>query len=351
MFKRSDVKDIYSLSPMQEGMLFHYIIDKDVNMFFEQMNLRIEGEIHHHLFQTAFNQLVEKYDVLRTVFVFKNTPKPRQVVLKKREAVVRFEDLSRVMEDEKEREVTSFKKKERETKYDLTRDIPMRFSLVKISAREYEIVWSFHHIIMDGWCTAILLKEILSIYGRFLRGESVDLSYSAPYSDYIRWLEKQDKDAGLNYWRTYLEDYETPAVLPKTGAAKGNALQEELTFQIPRGLGDQLKKIAHENQLTLNSIFQLTWGILLQNYNNTDDVIFGSVVSGRPADLPDVETIIGLFMNTIPIRVKTQPGAAFIDVLKKLQQDMPASRQFDYMPLVEVQATTPLKQALVDHVI
>ncbi|MCP4151600.1 MAG: amino acid adenylation domain-containing protein [bacterium] len=351
MFKRSDVKDIYSLSAMQEGMLFHYIIDKDTNIFFEQLNLRIHGEIRHSLFQQAFNKLVEKYDVLRTVFVYKNTPKPRQVVLKKREATVGFEDLSRGVEDEKEKEVANFKKKERETKYNLTRDIPMRFSLVKISENKYEIVWSFHHIIMDGWCTAILLKEILSYYGRFLRGETVILSDSAPYSDYIRWLEKQDKDTGLDYWRNYLEDYETPAILPKTGSGAGNTVQAELTFQIPRELGSCLKGIAHDNQVTLNSIFQLAWGILLQNYNKTSDVIFGSVVSGRPTELANVETIIGLFMNTIPLRVKSQPGEKFIHMLKKLQQDMVASRQFDYMPLVEVLATTPLKQALVDHVI
>ncbi len=352
MFNRSDVKDMYSLSPMQEGMLFYYILNKGSTVFIEQMNFRIEGKLDQGLFEQAFNKLVEKYDVLRTIFVYKNTPKPRQVVLKKRNASIHFQDLSHLEGEEKEREVNTFRKEDREKNYDLSKDIPMRFSLLKLAEEEYEIVWSFHHIIMDGWCMAILLKEILYIYSLLKKGKPVQLPFVPPYSDYIRWLEKQDKDTGTRYWQTYLADYENPAVMPAAQEGKVyQYVQGEREFKIHRSFTAELKQRANENKVTLNILFQAAWGLLLQKYNNTDDVVFAAVVSGRPSELPGVESIIGLFMNTLPVRVKTQPGQTFRELMVKLKESVALVNKYDYVPLVDIQANSKLKRELLNHVV
>ena len=207
MFKKSDVADIYSLSPMQEGMLFHHISDQKSSAYFEQVSYRVNGELDYRLFEQAFNKLLERYDILRTVFVYKSTPKPRQVVLRKREATIYFEDISHLEEEEKKRYIEGFKKTDRERGFDLSADILTRYSILKRGDNCHEVIWSCHHIIMDGWCNAILIRELLSIYSYLKNGGHsfpAGLTRTAPYSTYIRWLEKQDSHEGLGYWKEIL---------------------------------------------------------------------------------------------------------------------------------------------------
>ena len=159
MFKKSDVTDMYSLSPMQEGILFHYLMDEKTGIFMEQTSAEIKGELDIELLNRAFNRLIDRYDVLRTVFVYKRASKPRQVLLKAREAKVYVDDISHLDESEKTVRLEAFKRRDRETRFDLSKDIPIRFSLLKLSDSSYMIVLTFHHIIMDGTSHKILEQE------------------------------------------------------------------------------------------------------------------------------------------------------------------------------------------------
>jgi len=160
------------------------------------MSYSVSGEIHYNSFDQAFKKLIQRHDVLRTVFVHKKSSKPRQVVMRKRNASVYYEDISHLKEGEMHRFIETFKNEDKETGFDLSIDIPIRLAVLKTSGQEYEIIWSFHHIIMDGWCAAVLMKEMLQIYTALRKGEEVDLPAVTPYKEYIKWLEKTRPGSG-----------------------------------------------------------------------------------------------------------------------------------------------------------
>jgi len=351
VFNENDVKDMYSLTPMQEGMLFHYLMDKQSFHYFEQTRCRLKGQLDLKLFNLAFHQLIQRHDILRTIFIYKKSRKPRQIVLKRREASVGFEDISHMQESERSRYIKSFDNKDRETGFDLSKDIPLRCSILKTSETDFVLIWSFHHIIMDGWCSAILIKEILHIYSCLKNNETVNLPTPVPYSTYIKWLERQNKGKGIHFWKTYLENYETPAVIPQFKKKKKEKTKElEHSFSIPKNLCQEFDRLSGKYGVTTNVLFRAVWGILLQKYNNTHDVVFGAVVSGRPSDIPGIEGMVGLFINTVPVRIEGEGEKRFEDLLKRVQTDMVRSRSFEYIPLAEIQSNSLLKRDLLNHI-
>ena len=352
MFKRSDVINIYFLTPMQEGMLYHYILDKKSSAYFEQNTMDINGTLDLNLVEKTFNKLIEKYDVLRTVFLYKGLKRPRQVLLKAREAKVEFKDISWLEDEKKTETLIDLEEKDREKGFDLEKDIPMRILMVKTNEERYKLIWSFHHIIMDGWCLAIIIKDFLDLYKKLKNGDNIKIKPMTPYSTYIKWLEKKDKSEAIDYWMEYLKGYEEKAVVPEIKNFRGNEYNsKEKRIKIDKDLTNKLKTIAKKYGLTINTVFEVIWGILLSRYNNTEDVVFGSVVAGRSADIPDIENMVGLFINTIPIRIKYEKGDSFIDLARKVQYSDNKSRKYDYVPLAEIQSSSELKQQLINHIL
>jgi len=350
---KADVKDIYSLSPMQQGMLFHYLADEKSSIYFEQLSIRIVGDIDPRLLEQAFTILTRRHDILRTVFVYKSSEKPRQVVLKHRDAPVYFEDISHLEEEKKAACIEQLKNKDREKGFNLSADVLLRYTVIKVSDTLYELLWSFHHIIMDGWSNAILIKEWLSLYQGLKEGRSMDLPAVVPYSRYIKWLETQDKQEGLDYWKYYLEGYDSRSSIPKTRKPfyDGQVEQESFKFEFDPVSTRALIKMSTRNNVTLNTLFLAIWGVLLQIYNNTEDVVFGAVTSGRSADINGIEEMIGLFINTIPVRVRGEGGQEFITLVKRLQTELNQSRKYEHLPLAEIQAGSLLKANLLDHIV
>ncbi|MCP5050325.1 MAG: non-ribosomal peptide synthetase, partial [bacterium] len=201
---KTAVKDMYPLSPMQEGMLFHHITDPSSPAYFEQISYSVEGEMDHEIFDRAFNRLIERYDILRTVFLHEKVKRPLQVVFRKRSARVHYEDISTLAETQTTAFLSEFRENDKRAGFDLSKDLPIRIAIIKTSPVAYEIVWSYHHIIMDGWCSVILIKEMGHIYRQLKSGGDIRLPAALPYGKYIKWLEKQDKKTGLDYWKTYL---------------------------------------------------------------------------------------------------------------------------------------------------
>ncbi|MFC0215899.1 amino acid adenylation domain-containing protein [Paenibacillus chartarius] len=349
-FKKEHVKDMYYLSPMQEGMLFHTLLHPG-GAYFEQMTVRIRGELDIALFEQSMNRIIERYDVFRTTFLYEKIKRPVQVVLKQRSLQIEVVDVTGLPADEQLARLETFKRKDRETGFDLSRDIPTRMIVFKLGAGEYEMIWSHHHILMDGWCLGIIINELFKIYGHLKRGETPALPPVQPYSTYIQWLEKQNKEEALGYWRELLGDYEQAASLPKRAAPGGLYKQAELKFSFGVDLSRRLQELASKCQVTLNTLFQTLWGVLLQRYNHTDDIVFGSVVSGRPSELPGIETMVGLFINTIPVRIRSAGTETFSELTAAVQRLAVASERFDYMPLYEIQNVTPLKQDLLNHIV
>ncbi len=352
---RKNVEDVYSLSPLQEGILFHHIMDEKSTAYFVQAVITLNGEVDVDLFEKTFNKTIEKYDILRTVYTYKKTKKPRQVVLKKREMQIFFKDISLLGEETKTKFINNFKREDEKKGFNLARDIPMRISIIKMSSAVYTIVWSFHHIIMDGWCMGIIFRDLMRMYRAFQKGEPVKLEPVTPYKNYIKWLEKQDKEKGLRYWKEYLEGYEQQAKLPGARtttqpSADNNYRFGEYYFLIEETLTTDLNKIAVKNQVTINTVFQTLWGVLLQVYNNTEDVVFGAVVSNRPSEIEGIEQMVGLFINTVPVRIKSEGSVGFSQLLGKVRQNAALSRPYEYLSLAEIQAISPLSRQLIHHI-
>ncbi len=358
MQTKGNIQDIYPLTPMQEGMLFHALADSASSAYFEQMSYRLHGELDIEIVKKSLTQLFKRYDILRTAFIHEGLERPMQVVLKERECGFFYQDIANLQgDDAKETFVRELKEKDRLQHFNLSRDVLMRVAVLKLREKEYEFTWSNHHILMDGWCIGILISDFFEIYNSYLDNRPWRLPEVKPYRNYILWLEKQDRKESKNYWKKYLEGYEETASIPTLKPA--NPLEEEeyrvnnVPLILKTGESEKLNQLMAAYHVTLNTIVQTLWGILLGRYVGRQDVVFGSVVSGRPPEVAGVESMVGLFVNTIPVRVAydDQKDITFSQLLKRTQENALAGEPYHYHPLAEIQSETALKQQLLDHLL
>ncbi|MGY0701602.1 plipastatin non-ribosomal peptide synthetase PpsC [Bacillus subtilis] len=350
MPQQPEIQDIYPLSFMQEGMLFHSLYDEQSRAYFEQASFTINGQLDLERFQKSMDAVFDRYDIFRTAFIYKNVAKPRQVVLKQRHCHVHVEDISHLNEKDKEHCTEAFKEQDKSKGFDLQTDVLMRISILKWAPDHYVCIWSHHHILMDGWCLGIVIKDFLHIYQALGKGQFPDLPPVQPYGTYIKWLMQQEREEAADYWKKRLQHFEKASPLPKRTDQMSDGTLQQITFTIPEKETSELQKIAAACGATLNTVFQALWGIMLQKFNRRDDAVFGSVISGRPSELKDVENMVGLFINTIPIRVQSD-FLSFSDLVSGMQKDMTEAEAYSYFPLYDIQAQSALKQELIDHII
>ena len=346
------IEDVYLLSPLQNGILYHSLRDDDVTVYFMQFCYRINGEFHPEKIREAFDILFERHEVLRTGFNYDDLKKPVQMVLKERRIEYHYVDL-RTSGDLAAREAEVVRRKERDKTrgFDLRKDALMRVTILQVDENAFEIIWSFHHILMDGWCLSILTNELFEAYYALVAGKQPQLPPVTPYKRYMEYLAKQDEGKALAYWKEYLAGMEEPTPIPVLGTPKeGNGFdlkQEMLTLD--EATSRKLEAIAQEQGTTINSVIQALWGILLGQYNNTDDVVFGTIVSGRPASIPGIETMIGLFINAIPVRVSMAGEQAFTELVDTVQKQAIAGADHHYCQLADIQSQSALGAKLFDH--
>nr|WP_269671021.1 non-ribosomal peptide synthetase [Paenibacillus sp. 481] len=367
-----DLENVYALTPMQKGMLFHSLIDADSGAYFEQMTFDLQGSFNLELFKQSFRELIERHQIFRTNFYSDWQGQPLQIVYRSKEIEFIVEDLrglratavagdklELVSDTEHDDYMTSYladyARRDKEKGFNLAEDTLMRLTILRTAEQAHHLIWSNHHIMMDGWCMSLVTQEVFAVYYALLEQKTPKLPPVTPYSEYIKWLEQQDDHAAARYWSHYLADYEQNAVLPQ-GQLQGKEQNvkydaEALTFELSKSLTDQMQQTAKQYQVTINSLLQTAWGAILQKYNGSQDVVFGGVVSGRPSDIPDVENMIGLFINTIPIRIRNEVDEPFAEVMKKVQTQAVASSEYDFYPLYETQMLTTQKQQLIDHII
>ncbi|MDN4080661.1 amino acid adenylation domain-containing protein [Paenibacillus polymyxa] len=350
-----EIDNVYALTPMQKGMLFHSQLDSQAaanDAYFEQVSYDMRGRIDIGNFAESLNMLVRRHEALRTHFYFGRDTEPLQVVYRNRDCGFYYEDLRELDSDTRRIWLKNFKLEDKARGFDLRRDVLMRIAILRTGEDSYHIVWSFHHIVMDGWCLSLINKEVFESYAALQEGRVPELAPAVPYSRFIEWLEAQDRKAATDYWSSYLSGYEQQTALPavKSGRKSGGYTASDWVTVLERELTLRMEETAKRYQVTMNTLLQTVWGIVLQKYNNHRDVVFGSVVSGRPSDIIGVEGIIGLFINTIPVRILSEAGESFAEVMKKTQEQALASHAYDTYPLFEIQALTDQKQDLINHI-
>jgi amino acid adenylation domain-containing protein/non-ribosomal peptide synthase protein (TIGR01720 family) len=351
---RKNIKNIYPLTPMQEGMFFHMLYDPTSPAYHVQFSFRLRGNLDPVILEKSLNDLFKRYDILRTVFI-QTDDKPVQVILKERSSHFYYEDISR--RKDKEEYIINYKKRDRQDLFDLSQDVLMRLGVLRLKETEYEFVWTNHHILTDGWCRGILITEFFEMYNSYMENKAPRLPVVKPYQTYIEWLQRKEEKEPKNYWARYLEDYEQLATLPKytlprrDGRDKQGYRNERALFTLAREKTRLVEAFAGRNQVTMNIIIQAVWGIILGRYNNTRDVVFGAVVSGRPSEMEGVDSIVGLFLNTIPVRIQYEKDMTFRDLLHQVKENTINSEPYHHFPLAQIQSQSLLKQNLLDHIL
>ncbi len=344
-----NIVDVYPLSPMQTGLLFHSLLDEQSGAYFVQIRMRLRGELDLALMEQAFRQLVASHGVLRTAIVHEGLRQPQQLVLRSRAAPFACHDLSTLEPALREPALQALLAEDRSRRFVLDKDPLFRMMLVRRAADCFEGVFSFHHIILDGWCVNLLIDGLLGLYERLVQGEREPLLPSVPYKHYIRWVRAQDEGQARDYWRDYLADAPPLAMVPKKAwrsedAAQALQAQESSRYvnrSFEHGFSEArtraLQALCRNQGLTLNSALQTLWGLALQRYNRSQDVVFGCVVSGRSDELPQVESMVGMMINTLPLRLRCEGSEPFTQVARRLQDEFRQCERQGHLALAEMQ--------------
>ena len=338
-----NVEDIYELSPLQEGMLFHTLLTPESGMYFEQVGFPLHGPLNVPSFERAWQKVIDRHTILRTSFHWEDLEKPVQVVHRHVKLAVEYLDWSASAPAQQEEGLEALLKGDRERGFELSAAPLMRLILVDLGGDVRYVVFSLHHLLLDGWSSNVVYREAAALYETFCRGEELELPPCRPYGDYIGWLQRQDMAKAEAYWRDTLKGYEGPPPLgvgrPQDGPShhsSGGAEVRAKEISLRRETFEALRLVARRNGLTPNTIIQGAWALLLSRYTGERDVVFGASVSGRPPELQGVESMVGLFINTLPVRARVAPDVPLLPWLKELQGQQFAARQFEHTPLAQI---------------
>lgn len=346
--KREDLQDLYPLSTMQEGMLFHARREPESRAYVEQVVWRVRGNLDVAQYRAAWDDVHQRYEALRSVFTHERTREPLQMVLKSRPCDFRFESLLAEPAGERESRCRAARAAERETRFDLAAGPLLRVRVFQIEAGDFEVMLTWHHILLDGWSTHAMLGDVLKIYSARLTKTEPDLPPLPPYARYVEWMKRRDDAASLAYWDALLETYERPAELPRArnGTRAASAL-ERVDVQLDDELVGGLQRLAVANGATLSSVMQAAWGLVLGRYADTNDVVFGVVVSGRSPEVPEIERVPGLLINTIPVRLRWEEEETFATFVARAQRQALDSQPHHGSRLAEIQQRSKLGSGLI----
>ncbi len=333
------IEDIYPLTPMQEGMLFHSLLEPDSNLYTEILSCTIKGHFVIQAFKKAWEEIIKRHSVLRSAFLLNETELPLQAVFSSVQLPFKFYDWRE--NNNKDERLNDFINNETEQK--LIPSVPpvMRFSVIQTEDNEYVFVWVHHHVLFDGWSFQIILKEVFEIYHSIVNGKVFHLPGVRPFKDYISFIHNQDKSKSNSFWENYLKGFLLPVVLPFDKKKTGNKSLERNIQEYHSSLDEQkttqLNNYCKENKITLNNFIQAAWSILLSNYTNNKDVVFGATFSGRSAEIKGLNDIVGLFINTLPVRSKINDNEVVTNYLKEFQIRQAELHKYEYTPLVAIQ--------------
>ena len=331
--------EAYPLTPMQAGMLFQSVFEPDAGVYFEQVWGELRGELVPAAFRAAWQGLVDRHPGLRTRFVWREVPEPRQIVEPRAELPWReFDWTAAGAPADAAAEWERLLAADRTRGFAFDRAPLMRVTIVRVGAEHWRWLWSHHHLLLDGWCLPLVFQDVLGDYEHRIGAAITPPAAGLPYRAYVDWVLAQDLGAAERYWRARLAGFEgAPELRLPAPPASNTATAGELELRLDPVESATLRGWARAHGLTLNTVFQGAWALLLQRYGEGDDVVFGVTVAGRPAELPGAERIIGLFINTLPLRVRVAAEAECAAWLRALQLAQAGMRDYEHSPLASVQ--------------
>ena len=343
------IENIYPLTPLQQGMLLQTRLSGEPGMFWTQSGLLLHGPLDVAALRRAWELIFARHEVLRTGVVADQATVPLAVVARSVPLPLEVVDLSGRTEQEQRRAVDERAAADWARGADLGAPTLVRIVLLRLAADRHQLLWSFHHLLLDGWSSPIVLSELFDAYRAFAAGDRPRLPERPPFRDFVAWAARQDAGAATAYWRDRLAGLRTATSLgagrrpePRAGADDMADDMAKAPVPLPAGVGADAVEFARCHRLTLNTLVQGAWAVLLSRYAGTDDVIFGVTTSGR-GDGPDgVEAMVGMLINTIPARIRVEPDRPVAAWLAAIQEEQVRARRYEHTALTAIAATSEL---------
>jgi natural product biosynthesis luciferase-like monooxygenase protein len=335
------IEDQYALSPMQQGMLFYTLYDRDARLYVDHAIFDLPGhDLNVTAFRRAWECVVGRHPSLRTSFHWEGLDTPVQRVHTSVDLSFHVDDWRHLSSAEQSERLEAYVRSDRARGFTLTEAPLMRLAVFRFGEAHYQCVWTIHHLLADGRSAIVILKEVFALYEAFSNGQPLDLPAPRPYRQYIDWLEQQNRGAAETFWRKALHGFSapTPLVVDRSGGGAPN--DDDIGFQeisLSPEISKTLQALAARHLLGVNTFIHGAWAVLLSRYSGEDDVVFGTVRAGRRSTFANADAIVGVFMNTVPVRVRVRPDAPLLSWLKGIRLEQVPVLQYEHTPLVDVQ--------------
>ncbi|AZE68389.1 non-ribosomal peptide synthetase [Pseudomonas synxantha] len=348
----SAIEDVYPLTPMQEGLLLHTLLEPGTGLYYMQDRYRINSALDPERFAQAWQAVIARHEALRASFCWNVGEDMLQVIHKPGSTPIEYLDWSAAPEAEQEPRLQALLKAEREAGFDLLNQAPFHLRLIRVGEARYWFMMSNHHILIDAWCRSLLMNDFFDIYMALGEGRDAQLATPPRYRDYIAWLQRQDLDEARQWWQRNLQGFERTTPIPSDrpflrehAGGSGGMVVGDCYTRLDACDGAQLRELAQAHQLTVNTFAQAAWALVLRRLSGERDVLFGVTVAGRPVDMPQMQRTVGLFINSIALRVKLPEDDQRCSVRQWLSGLLDSNmqlREYEYLPLVTIQEHSEL---------
>ncbi|TCV59961.1 non-ribosomal peptide synthetase [Pseudomonas fluorescens] len=348
----AQIDDVYPLTPMQEGMLLHTLLEPGTGLYYMQDRYRINSELDPQRFAQAWQAVIARHEALRASFCWNVGEDMLQIIHKPGRTPVDYLDWSEVPEDAQEAKLQALLKDEREAGFDLLNQAPFHLRLIRVGAARYWFMMSNHHILIDAWCRSLLMDDFFEIYTALGEQREPQLAVPPRYRDYIGWLQHQSLDAARQWWKHNLQGFERTTPIPgdrpflrEHAGDSGGMIVGDCYTRLDARDGARLRELAQAHQLTVNTFAQAAWALVLRRVSGDRDVLFGVTVAGRPVELPQMQRTVGLFINSIALRVQMPEDHQRCSVRQWLSDLLDSNmqlREYEYLPLVSIQDVSEL---------
>ncbi|WP_400077178.1 condensation domain-containing protein [Winogradskyella sp. R77965] len=325
--KKPKIDAIYPLSIIQQGLLFHHLSNgKDQGLL--HVHTVLEGDLNISALKKAWNTVIERHEVLRTTVHWKNIEKPLLVVRPSKEIEWATHDFSEIKIEDLNSEIEKFKEADKEAGINLEKNPSLIINLIKINNNEHILLWKCHHLLLDGWSAGIILRDVFKSYDAICQSKEAVFENAPPsYKNYLSWQKSRNKKEAEHFWKHTFKDFSKPTLFNKDNRDSGNFTTK--SFRLDQTYNEALRNTAKKYRITLNTLCQGIWSLLLSQYFNTTEITFGNTVSGRSGDFTDIEIMAGMFINMLPVRINTDADISFEDWLKDIQSHQQKTRNYE----------------------
>ncbi len=340
---RRNIEAIYPLSPMQKALLFHSVGSEGGDRGFLQARFTLHGKLEVGTFEAAWQRVVERHAALRMSVTSTKDQQPFLVVWRSAQTPWTHQDLRSLRQDERSRWVADYGAEDRRRGLDLSQVPPARITLIRMEENLYRVIWTCHHLLLDGWSSSLVLQEVAGLYRAICNGEKSPLApVKTSFRDYLAWSKQQELNEAKSFWQQKLQGFQAPTSLGAPAQNfRGEASRpdfEDEEVALDQELSSRIGQVATTYKLTPNALVQGAWILVLSGLSGDEDVVFGTTVSGRPADMTGIESIVGSFTNVLPVRAQVEPNWQLTRWIRKLRDEQFQLQKYEHIPLVEVNA-------------